>query len=421
MSIRDFNFAIDPTFDPARMPKGKRKDLNRCEVTMMMPFSVQCETCSAFIYKGKKLNSTKEDILGGYYHGIKLIRFTMKCSTCNAKFCIRTDPEHMDYAVERGVKRNFEPWRQNEATIQAALTKRAEEEKYDAMRALENRTLDSKRQMDQLDALEELKAIRASQAGMTPDDLIEFIAQRNRDLGGGSDVVGGGSGYDGEGGGAGSEDDGGSAAGYAAAAAASKAQALLRQTVEDEEDAAAAAAAFEQARRGADSGSGGRGAEGAGIKRLRDDGDEGQGSEFAAAAAPRIASLLRPGIASSGSAAYRPPAPMLFHRPAAAATAAPRPIISGGARLPVVASVATGAAASVAPASVSTLGPGLPHPAATFEVPTTSLASATAGGTGSTASLGATKSPAAAAAPAPPAARSGLVAGYGSDSDADDD
>ena len=64
MSIRDFNFAIDPTFDPARMPKGTRKALNACEVTMMMPFSVQCMTCSAFIYKGKKLNSKKEDVLG---------------------------------------------------------------------------------------------------------------------------------------------------------------------------------------------------------------------------------------------------------------------------------------------------------------------------------------------------------------------
>lgn len=162
-------------------------------------------TCSSFIYKGKKLNSRKEDVLGKNYKGIKyvglpsfvarslsdhslhrlmrrIIRFTMKCPTCSAKFCMQTDPEHMDYAVEHGVVRNFEPWRQNEAKIQAALTKRAEEEKYDAVRALENRTLDSKRQMDQLDALEELKAIRATQSALSPDDLLEFLAQRDRDF-----------------------------------------------------------------------------------------------------------------------------------------------------------------------------------------------------------------------------------------------
>ena len=243
MSIRDFNFAIDPTFDPARMPKGTRKDLNACEVTMMMPFSVQCMTCSAFIYKGKKLNSRKEDVLGKTYMGIRLYRFTMKCSTCSAKFCIRTDPEHMDYAVEHGVVRNFEPWRQNEAKVQAALTKRAEEEKYDAVRALENRTLDSKRQMDQLDALEELKAMRAQQAALTADDLLELLAQRDRDLGG-RDAAGPG----GDAGGAG----GGGAAEVAAAAAT------------EAEDAAAAREVFQQRRIAAAAAS-------AGVKRLRQD------------------------------------------------------------------------------------------------------------------------------------------------------
>ena len=162
----------------------------------------------------------------------------------------------MDYAVEHGVIRNFEPWRQNEEKFQAALTKRAEEEKYDAVRALENRTLDSKRQMDQLDALEELKAIRAHQSAFSPDDLIEFLAQKGRDLGGMTDDGPGGS-YTGE------------ASGSVGVARRTGITAEALAAAE-QEDAAAANEAFLKRRSVAV-------ADTAGIKRLRDEDDTSSG------------------------------------------------------------------------------------------------------------------------------------------------
>ncbi len=388
MSIRDFNFAIDPTFDPARMPKGKRKALNSCEVTMMMPFSVQCDTCSAFIYKGKKLNSTKEDILGGNYKGIKLIRFTMKCSTCNGKFCIRTDPEHMDYAVEKGVQRNFEPWRQNEAVIQAALTKRAEDEKYDAMRALENRTLDSKRQMDQLDALEELKSIRATQAGMTPEDLIEFLEQRDRDLSGGGD--------DGE------DVEGGGGSGVASSGRGGARNAA--QAAAEAEDAALAAAAFQHTRRptaatAADAVLVADVTATAGIKRLRQDDEEADGGLASASGAAESNARLSTAFRGAST-------PALFVRPVAGSG------VSGGVRLPV--GVSRLAAASLAVAAKRPVAASLVVAGSAAEGPT-----ATPQATDGPRANSTTARDAVAVAPANtgalPRPSGGLVADYGTD------
>src|SRR5437867_2054369 len=106
------NFYMPPDFDAAKVPGGHRKAKNACEVTMMIPFSLQCVTCGEYMYKGKKCNAKKEDVVGRRYLGIQIYRFIIKCSTCNTSFSILTDPEHMDYAVERGVSRNFEPWRE---------------------------------------------------------------------------------------------------------------------------------------------------------------------------------------------------------------------------------------------------------------------------------------------------------------------
>jgi hypothetical protein len=113
---------IPPDFDPAKMPRGHREAMGRMEVRMMLPMNVQCVTCGEFMYRGKKVssiccwihqeclnsaacnyslqfNAKKEDVVGKEYLGMKLYRFIMKCTACNAPFSITTDPEHMDYAV----------------------------------------------------------------------------------------------------------------------------------------------------------------------------------------------------------------------------------------------------------------------------------------------------------------------------------
>jgi hypothetical protein len=113
------------------------------------------------MYRGKKFNSKKEDVEGpeGMYLGIRIFRFYMKCTRCNAEFSICTDPKNGDYTCETGVSRNFEIWKEEEAHDDKERKIQEEEEQGDAMRRLENRTEDSKREMDQLDALDEIKAL----------------------------------------------------------------------------------------------------------------------------------------------------------------------------------------------------------------------------------------------------------------------
>lgn len=66
-----------------------------------------------------------------------------------------------DYVAEHGAARNFEPWRDNDAAQEEDKLSRLEEEENNPMAALENKAVDSKREMDILDALQELKTRNA--------------------------------------------------------------------------------------------------------------------------------------------------------------------------------------------------------------------------------------------------------------------
>ncbi|KAJ0403247.1 hypothetical protein ATCC90586_001654 [Pythium insidiosum] len=129
------------------------------------------------MYRGKKFNSRKEDVVEENYLGIRIYRFYIKCVTCSSEITFKTDPKNGDYVAEHGCQRNFEPWREKEAEEEAALKQREDEEKGDAMKALENRTLDSKREMDILDALDEIKAINQRHAKIDTDQLLQQHAR----------------------------------------------------------------------------------------------------------------------------------------------------------------------------------------------------------------------------------------------------
>ena len=193
---------------------------------MMLPFSVQCITCGNFMVRGTKFNSKKEDVAGETYLGMKIFRFIMKCSQCNALFGIKTDPQNADYAMEFGASRNFELWRDSRDALAAASEAKEAAEEMDPMRALERRTEESRRQIDNLEALEDLRDMRAAQAarGLGPDALLELRRENRDTLGAGAGAGGGGAG-------------GGGDAGWGG-------------ELVDDEDAAAARAAFDQKSRG---------------------------------------------------------------------------------------------------------------------------------------------------------------------------
>ncbi|RKO86572.1 CWC16 protein, partial [Blyttiomyces helicus] len=110
---------------------------------------------------GKKFNARKERVEGEHYLGIQKFRFYIRCPRCSTEITFKTDPQNGDYTAELGAMRNFEPWRDETAVDEEKKAERAEAEENNPMKALENRTLDSKREMDILDALDEIRTRNA--------------------------------------------------------------------------------------------------------------------------------------------------------------------------------------------------------------------------------------------------------------------
>lgn len=171
------NKYFPPDFDPAKLPKGKRAQNNEMKVRMMLPFSLRCTTCGVFMYKGTKFNTRKEDVIGENYLGIQVFRFYFRCSKCSAEITFKTDPKNSDYVAEFGATRNYEPTLANAAAEEEARLAREEEEKGNAMKALENRTLDSKREMDILAALDEMRSLKARQERVGVDAALAALRE----------------------------------------------------------------------------------------------------------------------------------------------------------------------------------------------------------------------------------------------------
>ena len=173
------NKYFPPDFDHTKIPRPDKKQQEKVKerfvVRMMLPMSVRCLTCGEYMYKGKKFNSRKENVEGveGSYLGIQIFRFYFKCVTCSAEFTIKTDPKNSDYVVEGGAKANYELYKEEKKEKEAIATEREEEERNDAMKVLENKTAESKKAMDILDALDEIRTQNARAAALSIDDVLE--------------------------------------------------------------------------------------------------------------------------------------------------------------------------------------------------------------------------------------------------------
>ncbi|KAF8623973.1 hypothetical protein AX15_006127 [Amanita polypyramis BW_CC] len=173
------NKYFPPDFDPDLIPRRKQPKNSQQVVRLMAPFSMRCNTCGEYIYKGKKFNARKETVEGEDYYGIKIFRFYIKCTLCSAEITFKTDPKNTDYAAEHGASRNFEPWREEKIVEEEDRLAKLEEEENNPMKVLENRTIDSKREMDILDALQDIRArnARNERVGQT----IDLIAHTGKD------------------------------------------------------------------------------------------------------------------------------------------------------------------------------------------------------------------------------------------------
>jgi len=171
-----------PEFDPSKITKVKVKKLPYTKVTTMLPMSIRCNTCGEYIGRGTKFNAKKETVQGESYLGLKIYRFYLRCKKCAAELTIRTDPKNSEYICEAGATKNYEPWKETEDEKTSRLAQEQEEE-VDAMKALENRTLQSKREMEILDGLEEMKAHNSRLAEIADTDLLlEYNLKKQQEI-----------------------------------------------------------------------------------------------------------------------------------------------------------------------------------------------------------------------------------------------
>ena len=105
-------------------------------------------------------------------------RFYFKCPRCSAELVMKTDPKNSDYVVEAGASRNYEPWKDADAQVEAAVKAKEEEEGGDAMKALESRTAASKREIDINNALDELRSMSNRHATVGIDDVLAAVRRK---------------------------------------------------------------------------------------------------------------------------------------------------------------------------------------------------------------------------------------------------
>ncbi|KAL9937994.1 hypothetical protein V8E36_003539 [Tilletia maclaganii] len=179
-------------FDPAKIPRRKMAADRQQVVRLMAPYSMRCNTCGEYIYKGKKFNARKETVQNETYYGIRIFRFYIKCTRCSAEITFKTDPKNTDYVAEHGASRNFEPWRDTEggsgegaeeadADPLAHLIEEEEggkkrDAELDPMKALEARTLESKREMEVLDALQDIQTRNARNERADTGAILDHLA-----------------------------------------------------------------------------------------------------------------------------------------------------------------------------------------------------------------------------------------------------
>jgi hypothetical protein len=150
-----------PDFDPSKLPPKKKATVTnknpQTAIRVMLPFSVQCLNCGTYIFKGKKFNAKKEDSLTKYLT-IKIWRFIFRCTACLHPISFLTDPQNSDYKLESGAKRNAEQIIQEEQKAKEnEVLKIKNEEDKDSVKAVENKIEKTRREMEILDALEEIK------------------------------------------------------------------------------------------------------------------------------------------------------------------------------------------------------------------------------------------------------------------------
>lgn len=177
-----------PDFDPSKIPRCKLPKNRQYTVRLMAPFNMRCVTCGEYIYKGKKFNARKEDVENETYLGIRIYRFYIKCTRCLQEISFKTDPQNTDYEIEAGATRNFMALKLAEEQARREEQELRDEEANNPMKLLENRTEQSRNEIELLESLEELKDLRTRHENIDYESLLhqydptETVEQREQRL-----------------------------------------------------------------------------------------------------------------------------------------------------------------------------------------------------------------------------------------------
>ena len=165
-------------FDPDKLRTIEKKNTPKiCNVRMMLPMTMKCYTCGTYTYIGTKCNMKVEPVQDEDYLGITLYRFYYRCSNCFSQITFKTDPKNNDYTAEIGASRNHEPWKDIMLAEEEYKNNKKMEMRDDAMKNLEYRTYDSKREMDILEATDKVKELNRREANIDYDELIKKIRE----------------------------------------------------------------------------------------------------------------------------------------------------------------------------------------------------------------------------------------------------
>ncbi|KAH0883584.1 hypothetical protein HID58_059680 [Brassica napus] len=109
-----------------------------------------------------KFNCREDEVINETYLGIKIHRFYIKCTNCSADVTIKTDSKNSGYIVESGA-----------VGVYNGLE---EEEKHEvaenALESLEKRTKVSKREIEVMAALDEMKSMKSRRASNVEEELL---------------------------------------------------------------------------------------------------------------------------------------------------------------------------------------------------------------------------------------------------------
>ncbi|XP_019099905.1 PREDICTED: coiled-coil domain-containing protein 94 homolog [Camelina sativa] len=164
---KSLNKYYSPDFNPKKIPRLQKPKNQQKKIRFMLPLRVRCNTCGNYMSEGTKFNCRQEDVINETYLGIKILSFYIKCTKCLAEVIIKTDPKNSSYTVESGATCLYNGVEEKE---------KKREVTENALESLERRTVVSKREIEVMAALDEVKSMKSRRASVSVDSMLEALS-----------------------------------------------------------------------------------------------------------------------------------------------------------------------------------------------------------------------------------------------------